>query len=76
VAQTGRISQHHPWFFGLRFVRLMAAWDGYRVPVSVRIIVPKRHAAYRSENALLRAMVEAFVPPSWAKLGLVGGDAA
>jgi len=76
VGQKGRLSQHHPWFFGLRFVRLMAAWDGYRVPVSVRIIVPKRHAAYRSENALLRAMVEAFVPPSWAKLGLVGGDAA
>jgi len=26
VAQKGRISQHHPWFFGLRFVLLMAAW--------------------------------------------------
>src|SRR5262249_46137204 len=29
VAQKGRISQHHPWFFGLRFVLLMAAWAGY-----------------------------------------------
>ena len=76
VAQKGRISQHHPWFFGLRFVLLMAAWDGYRVPVSFRIILPKRHAAYRSENALFRDMVEAFVPPSWAKLVIVGGDAA
>jgi hypothetical protein len=28
LAQKGRISQHHPWFFGLRFVLLMAAWDG------------------------------------------------
>src|SRR5256714_6111379 len=27
VAQKGRLSQHHPWFFGLRFVLLMAAWD-------------------------------------------------
>jgi len=27
VGQKGRISQHHPWFFGLRFVVLMAAWD-------------------------------------------------
>jgi Transposase DDE domain len=76
VAQKGRISQHHPWFFGLRFGLLMAAWDGYRVPVSFRIILPKRHAAYRSENALFRDMVEAFVPPSWAKLVIVGGDAA
>ena len=27
VAQQGRISQHQPWFFGLRFVLLLAAWD-------------------------------------------------
>ena len=76
VVQKGRISQHHPWFFGLRFVLLMAAWDGYRVPVGFRIILPKRHAAYRSENTLFREMVGAFVPPSWAKLVIVGGDAA
>jgi Transposase DDE domain len=76
VAQTGRISQHHPWFFGLRFVLLMAAWDSYRVPVGFRLILPKRHAGYRSENALFREMVGAFVPPSWAKLVIVGGDAA
>ncbi len=76
VAQQGRISQHHPWFFGLRFVLLMAAWDGYRLPVGFRLILPKRHAGYRSENALFREMVGAFVPPSWAKLVMVGGDAA
>jgi hypothetical protein len=76
VVQKGRISQHHPWFWGLRFVLLMAGWDGYRVPVSFRIILPKRHAASRSENALFRDMVEEFVPPSWAKLVIVGGDAA
>jgi hypothetical protein len=76
VAQKGRTSQHHPWFFGLRFVLLVAAWDGYRMPVSLRLILPKRHADYRSENALFRAMVAAFVPPSWAKLVVVGGDAA
>jgi Transposase DDE domain len=74
--QKGRISKHHPWFFGLRFVLLMAAWDGYRVPVGFRIILPKRHAAYRSENALFREMVGEFVPPHWAKLVIVGGDAA
>ena len=76
VAQKGRISQQHPWFFGLRFVLLMAAWDGYRVPVSFRLILPKRHAHYRSENALFREMVDEFVPLSWAKLVIVGGDAA
>jgi hypothetical protein len=28
LEQKGRISQHHPGFFGLRFVLVMAAWDG------------------------------------------------
>jgi Transposase DDE domain len=76
VAQKGRISQHHPWFFGLRFVLLMAAWDSYRIPVGVRLILPKCHVGYRSENAVFREMVGEFVPPSWAKLVIVGGDAA
>jgi hypothetical protein len=76
VAQKGRISQHHPWFFGLRFVVLMAAWDGYRVPVGFRLILPQHYAGYCRENALFREMVGAFVPPSWAKLVIVGGDAA
>jgi hypothetical protein len=76
MGQKGRISQHHPWFFGLRFVLLMAAWDGYRIPVGFRLILPKRHADYCSENALFREMVGAFVPPRWAKLVIVGGDAA
>jgi hypothetical protein len=42
VAQKGRNSKHHPWFFGLRFCLLMAAWDGYRLPVGFRLILPKR----------------------------------
>ena len=54
----------------------MAAWDGYRVPVGCRLLLPKRHAAYRSEHAVFREMVAAFVPPSWAKLVIVGGAAA
>ena len=76
VVQKGRTSKHHPWFFGLRFVVLMAAWDDYRLPVGCRLILPKRHAGYRSENALFREMVGEFVPPCWAKLVIVGGDAA
>lgn len=76
VAQKGRKSQHHPWFFGIRFVLLIAAWDGYRIPVGFRIILPKRHRGYRNENALFREMVGAFIPPSWATLVIVCGDAA
>ena len=76
VAQQGRISQHHPWFFGLRFVLLMAAWDGYRLPVGFRLMRPKRYAGSRSAKALCRALVGAFVPPSWAKLVIVSGNAA
>jgi hypothetical protein len=76
VAQKGRTSRHHPWFFGLRFVLLMAAWDGYRVPVGFRLILPKCHSNYCSENALFREMVGNFIPPHWAKLVVVGGDAA
>ena len=76
MGQKGRISQYHPWFFGLRFVLLMAAWDGSRIPVGFRLIVPKRPADSRSENALFREMVGAFVPPRWATLVIVGGDAA
>jgi hypothetical protein len=76
VAQKGRNSKHQPWFFGLRFVLWMAAWDGYRIPVGWRLILPKRHTGYRSENALFREMVREFVPPSWATLVGGGGDAA
>jgi hypothetical protein len=76
VGQKGRISQHHPWFFGIRFVVLRAAWEGYRIPVRFRLIRPKGHTEYRSENALFREMVGEFVPPRWAKLVIVGGDAA
>jgi len=51
-------------------------WDGYRLPVGFRIILPKRHLGYRSTNALFREMIGESVPPRWAKLVIVGGDAA
>jgi hypothetical protein len=76
VAQTGRISQQHPWFFGLRCVLVMAAWDGERVPAGLRLLWPKRHTAYRSAKTLWRAMVGALGPPPWAPRVVVGGDAA
>jgi len=76
LAQKGRKSKHHPWFFGIRFVVLMAQWDVYRIPVGFRVIRPKTHPNYTSENALFRQLVRGFSPPAWASRIIVGGDAA
>jgi hypothetical protein len=76
LAQKGRNSAHHPWFFGIRFVLLIANWDVYRLPVAFRLIRPKHHPEYQPENALFREMVRRFVPPVWAKRVIVEGDAA
>jgi hypothetical protein len=76
VAQKGRKSEHQPWFFGVRFALLIATWDGYRFPVAFRLIRPKSHPEYRTENALFREMVRHFVPPVWATRVIVEGDAA
>jgi hypothetical protein len=63
VGQKGRISQHHPWFLGVRFVLLMAAWDGYRMPVGFRLILPSV-TRLSQRKCLVREMVSEFVPPS------------
>lgn len=76
LAQKGRKSEHHPWFFGRRFALLIANWDVYRLPVAFRLIRPTRHPAYQTENALFREMVAAFTPPTWATTVIVEGDAA
>jgi Transposase DDE domain len=76
LAQKGRHSEHHPWFFGIRFALLIANWDVYRVPVAFRLIRPTNHPAYQPENALFREMVRSFVPPPWATRIIVTGDAA
>jgi Transposase DDE domain len=76
LAQTGRKSEHQPWFFGIRFVLLIVNWDVYRLPVAFRLIRRKTHPAYRTENALFREMVGHFVPPAWATRVIVAGDAA
>jgi hypothetical protein len=76
LAQKGRKSQYHPWFFGIRFALLIVAWDVYRIPVAFRIIWPKTHPQYRTENTLSRDMLSQCKPPSWGMLVLVEGDAA
>jgi Transposase DDE domain len=76
VVQKGRTSQHHPWFFGIRFALLMVAWDVYRIPGAFRIILPKTPPGYRTEKALFRDMLSVFKPPSWVRQVIVAGDAA
>jgi hypothetical protein len=76
LAQKGRKSAHHPWFFGIRFALLIVNWDSYRLPAAFRLIRPKNHPEYQPENALFREMVGRFVPPPWAKRVIVEGDAA
>jgi hypothetical protein len=76
TAQRSRKSKGHPWFFGIRFVRLIVAWDVYRIPVAFRLILPKTHPDYRTENARFRDMLQAFTPPAWATWIIVLGHAA
>jgi hypothetical protein len=76
LAQKGRKSQQDPWFFGIRFALLIVSWDGLRLPVAFRLIRPKSHPKYRTENELFREMVRRFTPPAWAKVVIVEGDAA
>ena len=76
LAQKGRTSEHHPWFFGIRFALLIVNWESYRFPVAFRLIRPQRHPASQTEHARFRAMVGRFVPPPWATRVIVVGDAA
>jgi hypothetical protein len=76
MTQKGRKSEHHPWFFGIRFALLIVSWDVLRFPVAFRLIRPKSHPQYRTENELFRDMVRSFTPPAWATAIIVEGDAA
>jgi hypothetical protein len=76
LAQKGRKSAHHPWFFGIRFVLLIVNWDVFRFPVAFRLIRPKSHPQIGRRMRCFRDMVERFTPPSWAKVVIVEGDAA
>jgi hypothetical protein len=76
AAQKGRLSEHQAWFFGIKFVVLMVAWDDYRMPVDFQLVLPKGHPEYKKENELFRQMLRHFQPPPWAKVVVVVGDAA
>ena len=76
AAQKGREGEHHYWFFGIRFVVLMLAWDVYRIPVDFCVVLPKEHPDYKTENELFRQMLSRFRPPDWARVVIVSADAA
>jgi len=75
VNQKGKHHKFSPWFFGFKFVILIAAWDQYRTPVNFRIVLPKWHKNYRKENLLFQDMLAEFEPPSWARVVNVTCDA-
>jgi hypothetical protein len=52
VAQKTRLSQPHPYVFGLRIVLLMAQWKTYRIPVDFALVRRTNDPAYQTENAL------------------------
>ena len=54
----------------------MVHWDVYRIPADFRIVLPKEHPAYKTENELLREMLTSFKPPCWARVVIVMADAA
>jgi hypothetical protein len=76
AAQKGRLNEHHSWFFGIKFVVLLVAWEDYRIPVDFQIVLPKGHPDYRKENELFRHLLSHFQPPGWANWVIVVGDAA
>lgn len=76
AVQKGRKSKNGPWFFGIRFVLLAACWAEYRIPVAIRIILPRNDPDYEKENVLFREMVRKIVLPYWVRTLIVIGDAA
>ena len=67
-----RQSTSSPHFYGFGMVVLVASWDGYRIPIAMATIDPKRRG---HQNILFRQMLEDFEPPSWVRDVVVLGDA-
>jgi IS4 transposase len=78
VSQKGKTSKFTGYFFGYKFVVLMLAWDGYRIPIDFALVLPKNDPDYQKENKLFRDMLQRAIPrlPAWVKLVVVIGDSA
>jgi DDE family transposase len=53
-------------------VVLIASWDGFRIPVAIAPIDPKRKG---HQNILFRQMLKDFEPPAWVREIIVVADA-
>ena len=73
LARKTRLNQYAPYLFGQSLVLLIAQWGRCRIPVAAGVVDPKIPG---HQNQLLRAMLEAFVPPAWARQVIVEADAA
>jgi len=72
-----RISQHHPWFFGLRF-RAVDGGMGQLSPAgwAFGLFCPNAMRRIAAKMSCFARWWKAFVPPQWAKLVICGRDAA
>jgi Transposase DDE domain len=76
VAHKTRLSQYHPYVFGVRIVILMAQWDVYRIPPDFALLRRKGDPQYQPENALFRQMLQDFQRPAWCQEVVVTADTA
>jgi hypothetical protein len=75
-AKKGRLNEYAPFTFGLHVVIVIAQWEVYRIPLAFRLVKPREHPAYQSENALVREMFAHIILPAWCKRVVVVADAA
>ena len=76
LAKKGRLNEYAPFTFGLHIVIMIAQWDVYRIPLAFRLVKPKAHPDYQSENTLVREMFAEVILPVWCKHVVVVADAA
>jgi len=76
LAKKGRLNEYAPFTFGLHMVIVIAQWGVYRIPLAFRLVKPKDHPAYQSENTLVREMFAHIILPAWCKQVVVVADAA
>jgi hypothetical protein len=76
LGKKGRLNEYAPFTFGLHMVIVIAQWGVYRIPLAFRLVKPKDHPAYQSENVLVREMFAALILPAWCNQVVVVADAA
>jgi hypothetical protein len=72
LGHVTRQSASSPSTFGFDMVVLIASWDGFRIPVALAPIDPKRKG---HQNILFRQRRKDFAPPAWGREIIVVADA-